>query len=49
MKPGQGAANVMAEVNGQRLHAVRDLQMEEIKADELEALCPTLAGLTQLG
>ena len=49
MKPGQGAANVMAEVEGQRLQTCRDLDLEEKKARQLEALCPTLAELEQTG
>ena len=43
LKPGQGAENVMAEVDGQRLQTRRDLKQEEEKAREISAACPTLA------
>ena len=43
LKPGQGAVNVMAEVDGQRLQTRRDLELEEEKVREMEEKCPTLA------
>jgi SNF2 family DNA or RNA helicase len=43
LKPGKGAENVMAEVEGQRLQTRRDLKREEKKAREIEEACPTLA------
>ncbi|MBW2505758.1 MAG: DEAD/DEAH box helicase [Deltaproteobacteria bacterium] len=43
LKPGQGAENVMAEVDGQRLQTKRDLKQEEEKAREIVGACPTLA------
>jgi len=49
LKPGQGAENVMAEVNGQRLHIRRDLDGEEKKAREIEQACPTLGELEENG
>ncbi len=49
LKPGHGAENVMAEVNGQRLQARRNLALEEKKAREIEAACPTLTGLEERG
>jgi hypothetical protein len=49
MKPGQGAENVMAEVEGQRLQTCRDMDLEEKKALQLETLCPTLGELEQTG
>ena len=42
LKPGQGAENIMAEVDGQRLQTRRDLLREEQKAREVEEACPTL-------
>ncbi len=49
LKPGQGAENVMAEVDGQRLQTRRDLGREEEKAREVEAACPTLAEVEERG
>ena len=49
IKPGQGAENVMAEVDGQRLQTRRDLGREEEKAREVEAACPTLAAVEGRG
>jgi len=49
LKPGQGAENIMAEVDGQRLQTRRDLSLEEVKALEVEKACPTLAELGQTG
>jgi superfamily II DNA or RNA helicase/predicted RNA-binding protein YlqC (UPF0109 family) len=47
LKPGQGAENVMAEVDGQRLQTRRDLKGEEEKAREIEEACPTLTELEE--
>ena len=49
MKPGQGAENVMAEVEGQRFQTKRDLALEEKKARQLETFCPTLADFEHTG
>ena len=49
LKPGQGAENVMAEVDGQRLQTRRDLGREEEEAREVEAACPTLVQLEESG
>jgi len=49
LKPSQGAENVMAEVNGQRLQTKRDLKREEEKAREIEEACPTLMELEERG
>ncbi|MHC1725186.1 MAG: SNF2-related protein [Syntrophobacteraceae bacterium] len=45
LKPGAGAANVMAEVDGKKMQTKRDLRAEERMADALEAASPTLARL----
>ncbi|KPJ97273.1 MAG: helicase, partial [Desulfobacterales bacterium SG8_35] len=49
LRPGQGAENIMAEVDGQRLQTRRDLAREEEKAGEIENACPTLAALEARG
>jgi SNF2 family DNA or RNA helicase len=49
LKPGQGAENIMAEVEGQRLQTRRNLGLEKEKAGGVEKACPTLAGLEQTG
>jgi superfamily II DNA or RNA helicase len=49
LKPGQGAENVMAEVDGQRLQTKRDLNLEKDKAREVQEKCPTLAALEETG
>ncbi|MFC1837180.1 SNF2-related protein [Thermodesulfobacteriota bacterium] len=49
LKPGMGAENIMAEVNGQRLQTRRDLGVEEQKAREVETACPTLEKSEQTG
>ncbi|MEE4136439.1 MAG: DEAD/DEAH box helicase [Desulforhopalus sp.] len=48
LKPGQGVANIMAEVNGRRLQTRRNLALEEEKAREIEELCPILDLATDL-
>ncbi len=45
LKPGAGAANVIAEVDGKKMQTRRDLRAEEKMADALEAASPTLARL----
>ncbi len=42
LKPGQGVANIMAEVRGRRLQTRRNLALEEQKAREIEESCPIL-------
>ncbi|PIE59545.1 MAG: helicase [Desulfobulbus propionicus] len=42
LKPGAGAANVMAEIRGKRLQTRRNLLLEEQKAREVEENCPIL-------
>jgi SNF2 family DNA or RNA helicase len=42
LKPGAGVANLMAEIDGQRLQTRRDLRLEEEKAREIEESCPML-------
>lgn len=42
LKPGVGVANLMAEINGQRLRTKRNLRLEEEKAREIEESCPML-------
>jgi hypothetical protein len=49
LKPGRGAENLMAEVDGQRLQTKRDLHLEEEKAREVEKACPTLVALEVTG
>ena len=49
LQPGQGAENIMAEVEGRRLQTRRDLALEEQNAREVEQACPTLQGLEQTG
>ncbi len=49
LKPGQGAENIMAEVDGQRLQTRRDLGLEQEKAREIEEACPVLAGIEETG
>ncbi|MDX1777180.1 MAG: hypothetical protein R3297_11405, partial [Desulfobulbales bacterium] len=46
-KPGRGAENLMAEVDGQRLQTKRDLGLEEEKARAVEEACPTLMALAE--
>jgi SNF2 family DNA or RNA helicase len=42
VKPGQGAENIMAEVEGKRVQTRRNLAEEERKAREIEEQCPIL-------
>lgn len=42
IKPGEGAANLIAEIEGRRLRARRDLDLEEARAREVEESCPML-------
>lgn len=42
LKPGVGTINLIAEIDGRRLRAKRDLQLEEAKAREVEESCPML-------
>ena len=48
LKPGRGVEIVMAEVDGQRLQARRNLEREEALARQVEAACPGLAALDNL-
>ncbi len=47
LKPGVGAASVIAEVGGERMLAKRDLKLEEEAANLVETRCPTLANLPE--
>lgn len=42
LKPGVGVANLMAEIDGERLRTKRNLRLEEEKAREIEESCPML-------
>ncbi len=42
LKPGKGMENIMAEVDGVRLQTRRNLEEEEMRAREVEELCPVL-------
>lgn len=42
LKPGIGAANLIAEIGGKRLKARRNLKEEETRAHEVEESCPML-------
>ena len=42
VKPGQGAENIMAEIEGTRVQTKRNLAEEEHKAREIEEQCPIL-------
>lgn len=42
LKPGVGAANLIADIEGRRLGARRDLALEEARAREVEESCPML-------
>ena len=42
VKPGQGAENIMAEIEGKRVQTKRNLAEEEQKAREIEEQCPIL-------
>jgi superfamily II DNA or RNA helicase len=41
--PGSGGASLIAEIGGKRLQTRRDLKLERKQANELIALCPSLA------
>ena len=41
--PGQGSKSVLAEIDGKKLRAVRDLKAEQQALDQLLEQCPTLA------
>ena len=43
--PGQGSANVIAEIHGRRLQTCRDLTLERENCARIEDRCPTLARL----
>ncbi len=45
LKPGRGRANIIAEVEGKRTLAKRDLKMELKMAGQVESSCPFLEGL----
>jgi SNF2 family DNA or RNA helicase len=45
--PGKGQSSIMAEVEGQRMQAVRDLEEEAIRAREVQNLCPSLSGFEE--
>jgi SNF2 family DNA or RNA helicase len=47
LKPGVGADNLIAEVDGRRMQAKRDLAAERTKADEVEAASPDLAAFAE--
>jgi len=47
LKPGAGANNLIADVDGKRMQAKRDLAAEKEKADQVEAAAPILAGFTE--
>ena len=42
-KPGTGQANLLAEVQGKRMQALRDLEEEESLAQAVEQSCPSLS------
>ncbi len=48
LKPGAGAENILAEIEGTRLQTKRRLSAEVQLADEVEARCSTLAGLAAI-
>ncbi len=43
LKPGLGAAKVVAEINGRRLQTLRAIELEEMRAREVEDACPSLS------
>ncbi len=49
MLPGQGAANLIAEVDGQRVQTVRDLQSERLQAERVLAASSLLSESVELG
>lgn len=46
LKPGTGAATIISEINGTRMQAKRDLQVEKQMADTIGEVSPTLAELS---
>jgi superfamily II DNA or RNA helicase len=48
LKPGIGAENVLAEIEGTRLQTRRDLKVEAKMADEIEMRCSLLGGLPEV-
>lgn len=46
LRPGAGAANVIAEVGGRKIQTKRDLKAEKAMADAVEAASPVLAGFS---
>jgi SNF2 family DNA or RNA helicase len=48
LKPGQGAKNLMADVEGRRCQAERDLKEEKNRAAALERSLPSLAALPEM-
>jgi len=47
LKPGKGAENLIADIEGTRMQAKRNLKTEKAKADAVEATCPTLTALEE--
>ncbi|MDM8516091.1 DEAD/DEAH box helicase [Desulfobacterales bacterium HSG16] len=43
LKPGQGAAHLISEINGSRIQTVRDLAAEKERIALMEEQCPTLS------
>jgi len=48
LRPGQGAKNLMADVEGRRCQAERDLREETLRASNLERSLPSLAALPEM-
>ncbi len=46
LKPGTGAANIIAEINGTRMQTKRDLQSEKQMAERIAEVSPTFAELS---
>jgi superfamily II DNA or RNA helicase len=49
LRPGEGAANIIAEVDGKKMQTRRDLKAEKAMADAVEAASPALAGFADSG
>ena len=47
LKPGVGAANLIADIEGRRMQARRNLKLEKEKAAVVEVECPVLAGFSE--
>lgn len=47
LKPGVGASNVIAEIDGKRMQTKRDLKLEEQMAETVEAECSVFARLPE--